>query len=41
MLILGISSELGVRENQIANEGIDLQREQHVDTDGEKGVTHG
>jgi len=25
----------------IANEEIDVQRERHVDADGEKGVTHG
>jgi len=27
--------------DEIANEEIDLQRERHVDADGEKGVTHG
>jgi type IV secretion system T-DNA border endonuclease VirD2 len=27
--------------DEIANEEIDVQRERHVDTDGENGVTHG
>ena len=27
--------------DEIANEEIELQRQHHVDTDGEKGVTHG
>ena len=27
--------------DEIANEEIDVQRERHVDSDGEKGVTHG
>jgi len=27
--------------DEIANEEIDVQRERHVDADGEKGVTHG
>jgi type IV secretion system T-DNA border endonuclease VirD2 len=27
--------------DEIANEELDLQRERHVDADGEKGVTHG
>jgi len=27
--------------DEIANEEIDARRERHVDSDGEKGVTHG
>jgi type IV secretion system T-DNA border endonuclease VirD2 len=27
--------------DEIANEEVDVQRERHVDADGEKGVTHG